>query len=100
MRLVVLTNRVNFRLRDDTRQPHEARVDTNELQGRSNKRRRKKKKEGWEAKLYENEKKAKKKEVRRSCAKGNTKACVCLSTSFRFSFYAYSLHVFPSSHGR
>lgn len=60
MRIGVLTNRVNFRLRDDTRQPHEARVDTNKLQGRSNKRRRKKKKERMEAKLYENEKKAKK----------------------------------------
>lgn len=61
MRFVVLTNKVNFRLRDDTRRPHEARVDTNELQRRSNKRKRKKKKERMEAKHYENEKKAKKK---------------------------------------
>lgn len=46
-------------------------------------------------------KKVKKKaEVRRSCIKGKKKVCECLSVSFRFSFYAYSLHVFPSSYGR
>lgn len=60
MRLVVLTNRVNFRLRDDTRRPHEARVDTNELQGRWNKRRRKKKEKGWKQNITKMRKKRKK----------------------------------------
>lgn len=66
MRLVVLTNRVNFRLRDDTRRPHEARVDTNELQGRWNKRRRKKKEKGWKQNITKMRKKRKK---RRSTSK-------------------------------
>lgn len=59
---------------------------------------RKKRKDG--SKTLRKWEKSEKKEVRRSCTKGNIKACVCLSTSFRCSFYAYSLHVFPSSHGR
>lgn len=66
IRFVVLTNKVNFRLRDDTRRPHEARVDTNELQGRSNKRKRKKKKKGWKQNITKMRKKRKK---RRSTSK-------------------------------
>lgn len=66
IRLVVLMNRVNFRLRDDTRRPHEARVDTNELQGSSNKRRRKRKKKDGSKTLRKWEKSEKK---RRSTSK-------------------------------